>query len=161
MQCDFNHGKYISLLFSSKPQDNLLQGSGLVFSETRMERLWISWSCQESHQNHCHNWHGQSPGYCTPAPFTAKVKSPPIYNGGLVDKLQQHDHGFDTIHRKHLKVYGNNGVKRFFGSRNIVWTPKAHWTKLILFLHQHWAKTVHHNSRSSQQSRLLMVNKTP
>jgi hypothetical protein len=135
MQYNFNHGKYISLLFSSKPQDNLLQGSGLDFSETRMERLWISWSCQESHQNHCHSRHGQSPGYCTPASFAAKVKSPPNYNGGLTDKLQQHDHGINTVHRKHLKVDRNNGVKIFHGSQNIIWTPKhTGWSSSCFYI---------------------------
>ena len=44
--------------------------------------------------------------------------------------------------KKHLKVDRNNGVKIFHGSQHHL-NPKAHWMKLILFLHQHWAKTVH------------------
>ena len=37
----------------------------------------------------------------------------------------------------------NNGVKGLFSSQTSFGPQEAHWTKLILFLHQHGAKIVH------------------
>ena len=42
----------------------------------------------------------------------------------------------------------NNGVEIFHNSQHHL-NPEAHWLKHNLFSQQHWAKIIHHTSRSS------------
>ena len=160
-QYTINYGQHISFSFLPKSKNSLLQSFGLVFSKVEMEGFWISWSCQEGRKNHGHNWHGQSSGHSTTAPFTEKIESPPVNNGSLVDQFSPHDHSCHTIHRKRLEIYETTGSKGFSAHKHHLDLKKHTGQSSSCFYINMGPKLSIHNARSSQRRRPMMINETP